>query len=154
MQIRFHRQETDYTCGAAAMRMALEACGIRKSEKELARLLGTNKVRGTWHRKLPELAEKLRLDYIVKKNSSLAELKKAQKNGYVVIICYFYPPEKVDHYSVLKNIGSKSIYFWDPWFGPKHKYGIRYFLKVWHSDPRFERKKRWFFAVRKAKNIQ
>ncbi|KYK26702.1 hypothetical protein AYK26_07125 [Euryarchaeota archaeon SM23-78] len=145
----FHKQETKYTCGAAAMRMALEFCGIKKSEKQVAKLLGTNKVRGTWHKNFPIVAEKFKLNHVSLRNATIDNLKEYQKKGFAIIICYFYPPEKVDHYSVLKNIDAKNIYFHDPFFGDEHKYLLTYFKKIWKSDPKYDNEKCWFFAVKK-----
>lgn len=149
MAFSFYKQETKYTCGSASMRMALESVGIKKSEKQIEKLLGTNKIRGTWHKDFSRLAEKYRLNHFTKRNSSIEDLKEYQKKGFTIIICYFYPPEKVDHYSVFKKIDDKNIYFWDPWFGPEHKYSLDYFKKIWKSDPKYDNEKCWFFAVKK-----
>ena len=146
----FHKQETKYTCGSASMRMALESAGIKKSEKQVEKLLRTNKVRGTWHKDFSRLAEKYLLNYVTKRNSSINDLVEYQKKGFTIIICYFYPSEKVDHYSVLKKIDKHFIYFWDPWFGPEHKYSLKYFKTVWKSDPKYDNEKRWFFALKRA----
>ena len=148
-QFSFHKQETKYTCGAASMRMALTFCNIKKSEKQVAKLLRTNKVRGTWHKSFPIVAEKFRLNHISMRNAKINDLKEYQKNGYAVIICYFYPSEKVDHYSLLKNIDAKYIYFLDPFFGEEHKYLLSYFKKIWKSDPKYDNEKCWFFAIKK-----
>ncbi len=149
-EFKYHKQETKYTCGAAAFRMALAHCGIEKSEMQAVKLLGTNKVRGTWHRNFPAAAEKFRLCHASMRNASLDDLKEFQKKWFAVIICYFYPPQKVDHYSVLKRIDRNFIYFYDPFFGESHKYSLNYFMKVWKSDPRYDNEKRWFFAVKKS----
>ncbi|MEK6793052.1 MAG: cysteine peptidase family C39 domain-containing protein [Nanoarchaeota archaeon] len=148
IQFPFHKQETKYTCGAAAMRMALEVCGIKKSEKQVAKLLTTNKVRGTWHKNFPIIAEKFKLNYISMRNATINDLREYKKNNYILIVCYFYPPEKVDHYSILKKINNNHIYFWDPFFGDKHSYTLTYFNKIWKSDPKYDDEKRWFFAVK------
>jgi len=149
VQFPFHKQETKYTCGAAAMRMALEFCGIKKSEKQVAKLLNTNKVRGTWHKNFPSVAEKFKLNYTSMRHATINDLKEFQKKDYAVIICYLYPPEKVDHYSVLKKIDKRLIYFWDPFFGDMHKYLLSYFKKIWKSDPKYDNEKCWFFAIKK-----
>ncbi|MBN2368173.1 C39 family peptidase, partial [Candidatus Woesearchaeota archaeon] len=39
--IPYHAQQTNYTCGTASMRMILEYFGIKKTEKQLARILHT-----------------------------------------------------------------------------------------------------------------
>jgi len=44
INLKYYKQETNYTCGAAAMRMALEFFGIKKTEKRIAKLLSTNKI--------------------------------------------------------------------------------------------------------------
>jgi predicted double-glycine peptidase len=144
----YYKQETNYTCGAAAMRMVLEQCGIKKSEKQLAKELCTNKIRGTWPKNFSAVADKYKLNYHVKRNATLNELKKLQTEGYSIIIGFYYPPEKIDHYSVLKKITTSEIHFWDPYFGQNHKYSITHFMKVWKSDPKFDNEKRWFFAIK------
>ncbi|MDP3734009.1 MAG: C39 family peptidase [Nanoarchaeota archaeon] len=148
-QIPFYKQETNYTCGAASMRMALEFCGIKKSEKQVAKLLGTNKVRGTWHKNFPIIAEKFRLNHMSMRKATINDLQEYQKKGFIIIICYFYPQEKFDHYSVLKRIDDKYIYFYDPFFGENHNYLLTYFKKIWKSDLQYDNEKCWFFAVKK-----
>ena|SRR3989344_175648 len=148
-QFPFHKQETNYTCGAAAMRMALEFCGIKKSEKQIAKLLETNKVRGTWHRNFPIVAEKFRLNHVSMRNATIDDLREYQKRGFAVIICHFYFPEKIDHYSVLKKIDDKFIYFFDPLFDKERKYFLSHFKKIWKSSPKYDNEKHWFFAVKK-----
>ena len=71
MTFKYHEQETEFTCGQAVMRMVLSNHGIDKREKEVAKILRTNKVRGTYLRELPRLAEKYRLSYVVKRNSDI-----------------------------------------------------------------------------------
>ena len=148
----FYKQETSWTCGAAAMRMVLEKIGIKKSEKQVIQILKTNKVRGTWHKDFPKVAEKYKLDYIVNRNASIQKLKKYQKEGYEIIICYS-PTPKSDHYAVLKKLTSKFIFFYDPWFGEEHKMELDHFLKKWKSDPKYEKEKQWFFAIKKNKDF-
>ncbi|MDD5254255.1 MAG: C39 family peptidase [Candidatus Nanoarchaeia archaeon] len=148
----YHKQETGYTCGAASMRMILEYLGIKKSERQIAKLLETNKVRGTWPKYFPELAERYKLDYIVERKATIKDIKHLLNEGYLVIICYFYEAGNVDHYSVVKKIDSKYIYFWDPDpnCGPEDKYSISYFEKIWKTDPRYQDKeRRWIFAMKK-----
>jgi len=145
----FYKQETNYTCGAASMRMALEFCGIKKSEKQVAKLLGTNKVRGTWHKDFPIVAETFKLSYVSMKNATIRGLEEYQKKGFAIVICYFYPPKKIDHYSILKKIDKEYIYFLDPFFGKNHKYPIKHFKKIWRSDSKYENERHWFFAMKK-----
>jgi ABC-type bacteriocin/lantibiotic exporter with double-glycine peptidase domain len=145
----FYKQESNCTCGAAVMRMALEFCDIKKSEQQIAKLLGTNNIRGTWHKSFPLAAEKFKLNYAVERNATINDLKKYQKDKYIVIVCYLYLPEKIDHYSIVKKIDEQYIYFHDPFFGVQHKYRLSYFNKIWKSLPQHDNEKSWFFAVKK-----
>lgn len=145
----FHKQETNYTCGAASMRMALAFCKIKKSEKQITKLLGTNKTRGTLDKSFPIVAENFKLNYISMRNAEINDMKKYNNNGFVIIVCYFCPLENSYHYSVIKSIGTKYIYFYDPYFGKKHYYPLSIFKKIWKSDPKYDKEKRWFFAIKK-----
>lgn len=149
MRIKYYRQETNYTCGASAMRMALSRFGINKSEKQICKMLGTNKVRGTWNRSFPELAEKLKLNYIVRRNSSIYELKKAFLDGFVIVLGYYIPKGKVDHYAVVKKVDNKNIILMDPYYGDNLLIKINNFVKNWNSDSRWDKEKRWFFGVKR-----
>lgn len=145
----FYKQETNYTCGAAVMRMALEYFGIKKSEKQIAKLLGTNRTRGTWHKDLPILAEKFKLNYVVMRQAKISDLKWYQKNHFIVVLCYFNRQEKIDHYAIVKKIDKKYIYFYDPYFGDQHKHLLKYFEKIWKFDSKYDKEKHWFLAIKK-----
>lgn len=145
-----YKQETKYTCGACSMRMTLEVCGIKKSEKQIAKWLKTNKIRGTWPKKLPKVAEKFKLNYFVGRNSKVEDLKEFMKKDYVIIVCYWDKVHAFDHYSVIKNIDEKFIHFWYPWFGSEHKFTLSYFKKNWKSHEKYDNEKGWFFAVKNS----
>jgi len=131
------------------MRMVLENCGIKKTEKQVIKLLGTNKIRGTWTKSYPQLAEKYNLNYTVRRNSSLKEMKELMKQGYIILTSYYMPKEKVDHFIVVKEIDKDYIYFYDPFYGPDHKYKLSYFEKVWKTNPKYDNEKAWFITVKK-----
>ncbi len=96
----------------------------------------------------PGVAEKYKLNYVVKRNATIKELMACKREGYIIIVGYFYPPEKIGHYSILKKIDSNSIQFWDPLCGLRHRYSLKYFLRIWRNDPRYDDEEGWFFAVK------
>lgn len=147
--IPYHKQETCWTCGSASTRMILEVCGIKKSEKQVVKLLGTNKIRGTWARLYPQLFDKYKLNYIVMRNAKIEDMKKLMQEGYYILTSYYYPRDKVDHFVVVSGIDDNYIYFNDPFFGPEHKYKLTYFQKVWRTDPRYDNERCWFIGVKK-----
>jgi len=146
----YFRQETDFSCGPAVMRMMLAGIGIRISEKKLAGLLGTTAKDGTGQKAFPMLAERLGLSYAVGRKSSLEELGRMQKQGYFVIVYFFCGQEKEFHYAVLKRLGKSRVFLADPCLGPGHSIGRKEFERDWRSDLRVEKENRWFFALKKA----
>ena len=146
MKTPYYKQQTNYTCGATCMKMVLASFGIRKSEKQIANLLKTNKVKGTWHKYLPELSEKYKFDYIVERNGKISDLRKYSKQGWKIIVCFLY--RKIPHYSVLKKINWHSIYLLNPCSSPNERYFIPRFKKLWKDDE----EKRWFVAIKKSRN--
>ena len=148
-KIKYFHQTTDYTCGPASIKMALSFFEIFKSEKQLAGILRTDSKKGTRINDFISGAKFLGFDYVIKTSSKVKDLRMLQKKGYVVVVCYFIPEENLDHYSVLKKVGLKNIYFFDPWFGEDHKYSINYFKRIWKCDERFDKEKAWCIALKK-----
>lgn len=149
MDYHHYHQETEYTCGAACMRMALKHFGIKKSEKAVAKMLKTNKVVGTWHKAFPPVAEKYKLNYVAKRNAKIEDLKEYQDKNYFIIISYTHTPEKFSHFSVVKDIDKKFIYLLDPYQRPRRKYKLSSFERLWKSNVNYEKEKRWFFAMKR-----
>jgi len=137
-KFKYFHQTKDYTCGPASIKMALSFFGFSKSEKQLARILNTDSKKGTRINNFLSGAKSLRFEYVAKSDSQIKDLRIFQRKGYVIVVCYFIPEENLDHYSVLKKIGLKNIYFFDPWFGENHKYSKNYFKKIWKCDERFD----------------
>lgn len=147
IKIPFFRQETDYSCGLASMRMVLTSMGITKTEKELEILMNYyTDGKAVWHKSFSNLAEELKLNYVTIRNSSLRDIRKLLDEEFRIIVAYFLPRQKVDHYSVVRDLNKSHIFFLDPWFGPKHKYTCRYFVKNWFD---LENERRWLFGVKK-----
>ncbi len=147
MTLPYYKQETNYTCGPASLRMVMAYLGYSYEESELRKMLKTTKVWGTLHKNIVKAAEKHKLSYVVKRNTSIEELKKSLKKKKVAIVCYMIPQGNIYHYAVVRKIGSKYIYLHDPYLGPDCKYLIEDFIEVWKSDPKHEGDERWFFAI-------
>lgn len=148
-KLEYSRQTTDYTCGPASIKMVLNYFGFSKSEKELAEIFNTDSKKGTRIKNFISGVRSLEFEYIIKTNSDFKDLRRFQRKGYVVVVCYFIPEENLDHYSVLKKVGIKNIYFFDPWFGKNHKYSKNYFKKIWRCDESFDKEKAWCAALKK-----
>src|SRR3989344_750537 len=147
MRFAYYEQEREYTCGPASGRMILASFGVHRREHHVARVLGTRRA-GTNDDAFIRLAKKYQLSYLFMKNADLKKLRNLQKNGYKIIVSYWYSPDKTGHYAVLRKVGSKYIHLLDPWAGPNHKYSKSYFQKLWDwsicEEP--DTNRRWFFA--------
>ena len=141
-KIPYHHQETSRTCGPAAARMALEALGILATEHQLAKLLHTGDQ--TLNAHFPRLAEHYKLNYIVKRHATYANLADAAGQGYEIIVCYFDEKERVGHYAFVQKIGASTIHLFDPWYGPYTQFSRKEFVHVWHNG--FENEERWFIG--------
>lgn len=145
-KIKFYKQETDYTCGLASMRMILSSMKIYKTEEELKKpMLYPRKNGPTPHKGFINLSKKMNLEYQEIENSSIEKIKQLLQKNFKVIVSRYIPSQKVDHYAIVKSVDKKYIYFLDPWFGSNHKYTLEYFDKNWFD---FENKKKWLFAIK------
>jgi len=153
MKIPYYKQETNYTCGLASARMVLEALGIKRSEKQLARLLKTNTRVGTHFKYFTQLAERYHLDYIVGRNATIDDLEKALDERYLVIAGHYLPlpVEPDEHYSVILSIDRDYVYTHDPWCGPNQKRSRAFFRKWWEKHiSKYEKEKGFFIGMKKS----
>jgi hypothetical protein len=126
-------------CGPASLKMVLDYYGIRKSEKELAKLTGNSHHFGTDEKGLAKAARKLGFKVVVKNNSSFDDMEKWLRKGVPLIVDWFtrgrsdYPDSTVadGHYSVVCGIDSKYIYLQDPEIGKERKIEKNDFKRVW-----------------------
>lgn len=138
-----YKQKNDWTCGPAVARIILHYYGYKSTISDLIKQLKTTKA-GTENRYVINLFKRNDIRFLVRKKSSVSEIKKYLKN-YLIIVAYWIPNCKEAHYSIIKKINSKRVYFHDTWFGSSHSYSLKYFLKNWHDGETT----RWLVAVKK-----
>ena len=149
MDIPFFKQQTDYTCGAACMRMILASFGIKKSETALKKLMGSSSRSGTWNKQFPILAESLKMGYAVRRNAKPSDIRRMLKDEFKLVINFFDPKEQVGHYAIAKSATSSRIYLIDPWHGPNESYSWKEFLPLWKSS--LDKDTRWVFGIKSCK---
>jgi len=143
--IKHRFQQTEYTCGPACMVMVLEALGIESSEKQLTAMMKPSKVSGTTNKAFSEVAEYYKLNYTVKRNSSLSDLRSLYAEN-IIVVCY--TPDNYGHFAIIKNITQRRISLIDPYYGSDVTYNTREFLQRWKG---YE-EKRWLFALEIVKD--
>ncbi len=116
-------------CGPASLKMVLEYFGIKKSEKELAKLCRANPHHGTTATNMVLAAKKLGFKAAYKDFSSIKEIKKYLDKKIPVIVDWFSLDD--GHYSVVAGIDTKFIYLQDPELGKINKIDLITFQRVW-----------------------
>ena len=134
-------QETLYSsyCGPASLKILFGYYGIDKTEEELAKMAGWNKVLGIDDKGIKKVAEKLGFKAITKNNSSFKDIELWLKKGIPVIVDWFtrgrndyQESETADgHYSVVISLDDKFVYLQDPEIGRIRKIKRYDFMRVW-----------------------
>lgn len=119
-----HRQETNYSCGAAAVRIVLLYYGIDVPEAYLREALGSDPQEGTEPDVMVDYLNRAGLNAEMRQ-MTVAELHKCVEAGIPVILdlqAWSEEPETADyatdlvdgHYVVLSGHGGGQLYFADP----------------------------------------
>ena len=138
-----YKQPNNWTCGPAVARIILRTFGRQRTIQEVIRELGSTRA-GTANRDLRKLFRRYDIKFKERESASINDLKAMLKNHWVVI-AYWMPKHKEAHYSIVRKITAKRVYFHDTWFGLNHSYSIGHFIKNWWDDEAT----RWFMAVNK-----
>ncbi len=126
-------------CGAASLLIVLDYYGIKKTESELAGMLGIDKRLGTDAAAIRRVAESCGLKVEIKDKSSLEEIDGYLEKRIPVIVDWFsrgrndYDDSEVadGHYSVVAGLDEEYIYLQDPEIGKIRKIMCKDFMRVW-----------------------
>lgn len=126
-------------CGPASLKIVFDYYGLKKSEKELALLAGTNKDFGTDDKGISRAAKSLGFNCVVKNKCTFSDIEEWLKKGVPVIVDWFtrgrldYSNSEVadGHLSVVIGLDDKSVYIQDPEIGKVRIIERNDFMKVW-----------------------
>jgi ABC-type bacteriocin/lantibiotic exporter with double-glycine peptidase domain len=118
----FKHQRTEYYCGPAILQIILAAYGIRKTQRELARLAKTDKEygRATGHETGTSIANRTRVlrsfGVTVDANNyrTISDIKRALAEKKIPIICFTERQENWGHYALVIGFKDGSIQLLDP----------------------------------------
>ena len=126
-------RQTAGFCGPSSLRMVLAYYGIVKSERELAKLSGATRAKGTRAKGLLRAIKKLGFNGKIKDFSSISDIKKYVNKNMPVIVNWFSHDN--GHYSVVTGFKDKNIFLMDPEIGKTRKLEIDVFTRVWFDFP-------------------
>jgi len=133
LKVKPFKQTTGF-CGPVSLRMVLDYFGIKKSEKELAKLSDCSKSKGVEAEGLLKAVKKFGLKGFIKDFSEIKDIRKyVLKKKMPVIVDWFSEDE--GHYSAVAGIDNKNIYLQDPELGKVRKLKINDFKRIWFDFP-------------------
>ena len=159
MDYKYYKQETDWTCGPACLRMYFSAIGGECSEEDCEKVLNTKRPSkqratgsseeevGTSYKAFEEFAKGSKIKFIAKQGGEIIDLKKALKKDLFVIVSYHIIKDNINHFAVVKIVNDKEIILNDPSYGKGKKIELKHFEKIWSIPARFSKEKNWFIAM-------
>lgn len=134
LAIPYFKQDTVYSCGAAAAQMILRYFGVVYSERVLMERLKTEPKEGTHHQEIIDLFTDEDLYCYVNNNSSLAEVAFYLDQCTPVLIHYIEPSDSEGHYAVLTAVENGIVTLNDPWNGEGFALAEEDFSRRWRSE--------------------
>ncbi len=142
----YHKQEQERSCWPACIKMILWKLGTNVSEDFLIKKLKTNHKLGTSTKNIINFLKKEWINFTYFVNWSIKKMDEYLEN-HLILIRYYLPKEKIDHYAIYMWIKDNRIHLWDPRYGKNHTYSCNYFNK--HRKSTREGYEKWFIAVKK-----
>jgi len=139
LDVPFHQQNRDYTCGPACLRMVLEYWNFQQDEVSLSMLCGTT-IAGTGLAEIAEAARKLGFEAEWKRNAKFNELTNALTRGVPAMTIVdarllhdIEMPLPVGHLIVIIAIAANTIFYHDPEAGREQNVPRQIFIQAWEN---------------------
>lgn len=146
LPVPFYKQETDFSCGPAVLRMIFEYFGKNYSEQYLIASLAASANDGTRHGKLLDTVRRHGFYALVSEGASLGDARQFVEDKKIpVIVNFIDPQDKEGHYAVVVGMNNSHIFLNDPERGEKYSMDVRNFEAAWKNG--FEDGERWMMAV-------
>jgi len=143
-----HYYQSSYnTCGPTSLKMILSFYKYYLDEDYLSSLCQTSSL-WTSCDDLELWVNYLWWSTIMRNNSTLKDLERYIKNGYKIILWFWYWRSIIWHYAVCKKITKTKIILFDPSKWPEKEYSKYYFQKEMWNLGSHRDWKRWFLAIK------
>lgn len=120
-------------CGPTSLRSVFLYFGIKKSEKEIAKLASATIDKGTTAQGMLKAARQLGFKAWSKDNANFADIAKLLKHKIPVIVDWFHNDD--GHYSVVVELTKKHVTLMNPRFGTFDKIDCATFRRIWFDFP-------------------
>jgi predicted double-glycine peptidase len=132
----YFKQEKDYSCGPAALRMVLASFSVAVDEPTLRSRMKTGPIFGTRHHQLLAVAHAYGLHGRTKIRASFEDIANALTQGRDIIVTYVEPSASASHMAPVIALDDERIVLNDPWYGPGTSLSRDEFYKRWQSQNR------------------
>jgi len=158
LDVPIHRQETKYSCGAAAVRQVLSYLGFSAKEPALRKALDTTSDDGTTPESIVETLRSVPGTSVTAGTMTLQDLRDAVDNKQAVLIVMQawsdakhpdYTTDANGHYAVLRGYNKDQFTFSDPATNKPVTYHADELLKRWHDKGKTRRYVRYGIRVKK-----
>lgn len=137
LDVPYHQQNREYTCGPACLRMVLEYWGFQQDEVSLSMLCGTT-LAGTGLAEIAEAARRLGFEAEWKRSVKFSDLIDALKREIPVMVMVdarllheIEMPLPLGHLIVIFAIDTNTIFYHDPEAGAKRIVTRSIFTQAW-----------------------
>lgn len=122
--------------------MLLAFHGIRRSERELERVLGTTEATGTTRRALIRCARGAGLR-VRAGGMTMDDLSDEIVGGHPVLVNYVEPSEEVGHFAIVTRCTSTRVTLADPWNGEAFSLSRKEFARRWYGHRTRDARRGW-----------
>lgn len=137
--VPYYKQNCDYTCGPACLRMVLKYFGVDQDEVSLTMLCRTT-VGGTGLAEVVDAAQYFEFQGEWKIGAKIADLTTALKQGIPVmavvdarVLHRIEMPKPVGHMIVIFAMDDNMIFYHDPEIGPNQVVSQPIFITSWEN---------------------
>jgi ABC-type bacteriocin/lantibiotic exporter with double-glycine peptidase domain len=158
--IVYQRIEKYCYCGPSSLSTALDACGVKASQDELAEMAGTvisfGPDGGTTHLGMINAVKSFStdIDFMAASNLKLKDLEKQLEDGGVIIVNFMdgVDPDEDGHYGILTKIEADKVTILSPTRAYKKFYEIVIdrddFIEQWHDKDKGEDVRHWALVIK------
>lgn len=139
LEVPYHKQNRDYTCGPVCLRMVLEYYGVHEDEVSLSMLCGTT-IAGTSLAEIAHAAELLEFHADWKIRATQVEIRNALQQNRPVIVMVdanalyeLETPTTLGHTIVVSAISKEGVDFHDPAEGRDQFIPLNRFAVSWQN---------------------
>lgn len=149
IQVEDYEQETEWSCGPAALKIVLDSIGHPVSEDQLIQLTGASPIAGTRHEGMISAASALGHKVFATEECSDEDLSRFLASKIPVIVDY--QGSRGGHYVVITGLEDGRVHIQDPRkHGPRHHtLDLNMFKARWHATTYGDRdfSNKWMMAV-------